>query len=183
LLCLTPAALPCAGRRRDVRSGLRSCTPWPRANRLAACDTAFALNPNDANAHYGQGLTLCFTGRPEAAIPQIDQALRLNPHDPGAWTFLWLKGHALTLLHCYDEALIWAKKAVQRPNATLWAFTGEAVALAHLGRIDEARAALNRALAIKSDLSSDFFRSVLPWKDSSHLEHYTDGLRKAGLPE
>jgi adenylate cyclase len=79
--------------------------------------------------------------------------------------------------------LIWAKKAVQRPNATLWAFTGEAVVLAHLGRIDEARAALNRALAIKSDLSSDFFRSVLPWKDSAHLEHYTDGLRKAGLPE
>ena len=55
--------------------------------------------------------------------------------------------------------------------------------LAHLGRIGEARAALNQALAIKPDLSSDFFRSVLSWKDSAHLEHYTDGLRKAGLPE
>jgi adenylate cyclase len=150
---------------------------------IGACDTAIALNPNDANAHYGEGLTLCFTGRPEAAIPQIDQALRLNPHDPGAWTFLWLKSHALTLLHRYDEALIWAKKAVQRPNATIWAFTGEAVALAHLGRIDEARAALNQALAIKPDLSSDFFRSVILWKDSAHLEHYTDGLHKAGLLE
>ncbi len=150
---------------------------------IAACDTALALNPNDANAHYGQGLTLCFAGRPEAAIPKVDQALRLSPHDPGAWAFLWLKNHALTLLHCYDEALIWAKKAVQRPNATLWAFTGEAVALAHLGRFDEAHAALNQALAIKPDLSSDFFKSVLPWKNSAHLEHYTDGLRKAGLPE
>jgi adenylate cyclase len=149
---------------------------------IAACGTALALNPNDANAHYGQGLALCFAGRPEAAIAKVDQALRLNPHDPGAWAFLWLKSHALTLLHCYDEALIWGKKAVQRPNATLWAFTGEAVALAHLGRIDEARAALTKALAIKPDLSSDFFKSVLPWKDSAHLEHYTNGLRKAGMP-
>jgi adenylate cyclase len=150
---------------------------------IAACDTALALNPNDANAHYGQGLTLCFVGRPEAAIPKIDEALRLNPNDPGAWAFLWLKSHALTLLHCYDEALIWAKKAVQRSNATLWAFTGKAVALAHLGRIDEARVALNQALAIKPDLSSEFFSSVLPWKDLTHLEQYNDGLRKAGLAE
>jgi adenylate cyclase len=150
---------------------------------IAECETALVFNPNDANAHYGQGLTLCFDGRPEAAILKIDEALRLNPHDPGAWAFLWLKSHALTLLHCYDEALIWAKKAVQRSNATLWAFTGEAVALAHLGRIDEARVALNQALAIKPDLSSGFFSSVLPWKDLTHLEQYNEGLRKAGLPE
>jgi adenylate cyclase len=150
---------------------------------IAACDTALALNPNDANAHYGQGLTLCFVGRPEAAIPKIDEALRLNPHDPGAWAYLWLKSHALILLQCYDEALIWAKKAVQRSNATLWAFTGEAVALAHLGRIDEARVALNHALTIKPDLSSKFFSSVLPWKDLTHIERYNDGLRTAGLPE
>jgi adenylate cyclase len=150
---------------------------------IAACDTALALNPNDANAHFGQGLTLCFAGRPEAAIPKVDQVLRLNPHDPGAWAYLWLKNHALTLLHCYDEALIWGKKAVQRPNATLWAFAGEAVALAHLGRIDEARTALNQALAIKPDLSSGFFGSVLPWQNSKHFEHYSEGLRKAGLPE
>ena len=129
---------------------------------IAACDTALALNPNDANAHYGQGLTLCFAGHPEAAIPKVDQALRLNPHDPGAWAFLWFKNHALTLLHCYDEALIWAKKAVQQPNATLWAFAGEAVALAHLGQTEEARIALNQALVIKPDLSCEFFRSVLP---------------------
>jgi len=150
---------------------------------IAACNTAIELNPNDANAHYGQGLTFCFAGCPEAAIPKVEEALRLNPHDPGAWAFLWLKSHAFTLLHRYDEALIWAKKAVQQPNATLWAFAGEAVVLAHLGRIDEARAALNQAISHKPDLCSHFFRSVLPWKDPRHLEHYADGLRKAGLPE
>ncbi len=125
----------------------------------------------------------CVGRRRASVLTHIDQALRLNPHDPGAWTFLWLKSHALTLLHRYDEALIWARKAVQRPNATIWAFAGEAVALAHLGRIDEARAALNQAVAIKPDLSNDFFRSVILWKNSAHLEHYTDGLRKAGLLE
>jgi adenylate cyclase len=147
----------------------------------AACEMALELNPNDANAHYGVGLALCFAGRPEAAMPKVDEALRLNPHDPGAWAFLWLRSHALTMLRSYDEALVWARKAVRQPNATLWAFAGEAVALAHLGRIDEARTALDRALTVKPDLSADFFESVLPWKDPAHLEHYIDGLRRAGL--
>lgn len=148
---------------------------------IDACDSALAYNPNYADAHYGKALTLCFAGQPEAAIPEIDEALRLNPHDPGAWAFLSLRSLALTLLHRHDEALIWARKAVQRPNAPIWTYTSEAVALAHLARIDEARAALDRALTIKPDLSASFFQSVLPWKDPAHLEHYIDGLRKAGL--
>ena len=148
---------------------------------IAECDSALAFSPNNANACYGQGLSLCFAGRPEEAIPKVDEALRLSPHDPGSWAFLWLRGHALLLLHSYDEAVVWARKAVRQPNATLWAFTGESAVLAHLGRIDEARAALDRALTIRPDLSAEFFRSVLPWKDPAHLEHYIDGLRKAGL--
>ena len=148
---------------------------------IAACDTALELNANEANAYFGKGLTICFSGLPEAAIPNVDEALRLNPHDPGAWAFLWLKSHLLTLLHCYDEALNWATKAVQRPNATLWAFAGKAVVLAYLGRTAEARAVLSQALAIKPNLSSNFFGTVLPWRDPGHLEHYAEGLRKAGL--
>jgi adenylate cyclase len=150
---------------------------------IAANATALAFNPNNANAHYGEGLAQCFAGRPEAAIAKVDEALRLSPHDPGAWNFMWLRSLSLTLLRSYDEAVDWARKAVSQPNATIWAHSGEAVALAHLGRIDEARVALDRALAIKPDLSTDDFGSFLPWKNPEHLAHYAEGLHKAGLPE
>ena len=41
---------------------------------IAANATALGFNPNNANAHYGEGLALCFAGRPEAAIPKVDEA-------------------------------------------------------------------------------------------------------------
>ena len=92
---------------------------------------------------------------------------------------------ALILLHRHDEALEWARKSQRQPNAAdaVWPYAQEASALAHLGRIDEARAALERALAIKPDFSTAFFDRVIRLRNPDDREHYLDGLRKAGLPE
>jgi tetratricopeptide (TPR) repeat protein len=48
------------------------------------CESAIALDRNDAGALFQLGLTLMFLGRPEAATSYIEKALRLNPHDPNA---------------------------------------------------------------------------------------------------
>jgi adenylate cyclase len=124
---------------------------------IAAHEASLALNPNYANAHYGLAFALCFIGQPERAIRELDEAQRLSPHDPLIWAFMTIKSFALTLLHRYDEALVWARKSQQWPNATVWAYFTEVVPLAHLDRIEEARAALERAFKIKPDLSTGFF--------------------------
>jgi adenylate cyclase len=150
---------------------------------LAAHEASLALNLNYANAHYGLAFALCFTGQPEEAIRELDEAQRLSPHDPLLWAFMGIKSFALTLLRRYDEALVWAKRAQQWPNATAWVHFIEAVPLAHLGRVEESRAALERAFTIKPDLSTGYFEQIFQFKDPVEMAHIMDGLRDAGLPE
>jgi len=149
---------------------------------IAAHQTSLALNPNDANTHYGLGFALCFTGRAEEAVRELDEARRLSPHDPLLWAFMGIKSFALTLLRRYDEALIWIKRAQQFPNVTAWAYFTEAVSLAHLDRIEEAREALAQAFEIKPDLSTGYFEQIFRFKDPAEMAHVMAGLHKAGLP-
>jgi tetratricopeptide (TPR) repeat protein len=148
---------------------------------IAAHEASLALNPNYANAHYGLAFALCFIGQPERAIRELDEAQRLSPHDPLIWAFMTIKSFALTLLHRYDEALVWARKSQQWPNATVWAYFTEVVPLAHLDRIEEARAALERAFKIKPDLSTGFFGRIFHFNDPAEMTHVMAGLHKAGL--
>ncbi len=149
---------------------------------IAAHETSLGLNPNYANAHYGLAFALCFTGQPEQAMRELDEAQRLSPHDPLLWGFMTIKSFALTLLRRYDEALVWAKKAQQWPSATVWAYFSEVVPLAHLGRVKEAREALERAFTVKPDLSAGFFKQIFHFKNPAEMAHVMDGLHKAGLP-
>jgi adenylate cyclase len=149
---------------------------------IAAHETSLALNPNYANAHYGLGFALCFSGRAEEAVRELDEAQRLSPHDPLLWAFMTIKSFALTLLHRYDEALVWAKRAQQWPNVTAWAYFIAVVPLAHLGRVEEAREALEQAFTIKPDLSTGFFEQIFRFKDPAEMAHVMGGLYKAGLP-
>jgi tetratricopeptide (TPR) repeat protein len=98
------------------------------------------------------------------------------------FAFLAIKSFALTLLRRYDEALVWAKRSQQSPNAQVWAYFTEVVPLAHLGRVKEAREALERAFRIKPDLSTGFFEQILKFTDPAEMAHVMDGLHEAGLP-
>ena len=73
--------------------------------------------------------------------------------------------------------------AVTNLDRTFSFFADEATALAHLGRVDEARAALARVHAINPTVSATFIDAVLPFRNPADRDHYIDGLRKAGLPE
>ena len=55
-----------------------------------------------------------------------------------------------------------------------------AAALAQAGKLDEARAALERSLALSSGLSAEALRHALPYRDPANFEHFAEGLRKAG---
>ncbi len=58
-----------------------------------------------------------------------------------------------------------------------------AAPLAHLGRIEEARAAVAEALEQKPDLPLSYLKKTLPTKQPDGLDPYLDGLRKAGMPK
>lgn len=56
-----------------------------------------------------------------------------------------------------------------------------ASALGSLGRIEDARLALEKLLELKPDFSREWFESILIGVDPSLMDSYFEGLHKAGL--
>ena len=99
------------------------------------------------------------------------------------WLNLNLKAEAYMAMERYEEGLKFARASLRQPNAGVWAYAAEAVALAHLDRIEEARQALDRVKAIKPDFDLNFVVSNIQQRRAVGFEFYLDGVKKAGLEE
>ena len=150
---------------------------------IGELERAIHLNPNFVNAYYSLGLVLVLAGRPDKALPHIERSFRLSPNDPHLWGFMATRALALLQRKQYEEAAKWAGDAIRHPAAECWPYFTLASALGHLGRAKLAHAALNKALALKPDPSTDAIQIAFPFSDLADLDHYIDGLRRAGLPE
>ncbi|MFQ6021787.1 MAG: hypothetical protein ACE5NW_03610 [Acidiferrobacterales bacterium] len=77
----------------------------------------------------------------------------------------------------------WARKALREPHFQWSRHAVLVSALGHLGRLDEARHALDALLQLRPDFTLDFVRRTHLISDFSDMAYYLDGLQKAGLPE
>ncbi len=150
---------------------------------IAELETALAINPSFASAHYSLGWALLLAGRMEEAIFHIDQALRLSPHDPSLWTFITGRAIALLLLHRYAEAADDARHALRQPSANFLTPATLASALGHLGKIDDARVALEQVYRLRPDFSGPLVTRLFRFRQETGRACFLDGLRKAGLPD
>jgi TolB-like protein/class 3 adenylate cyclase/Flp pilus assembly protein TadD len=162
-------------------------------NRLAESqiefETAIALDRNNARAFYQLGNTLLYIGLPEAGIPHIEKAIRLNPYDPNRANFYASLGMCHLVLGHVDEAIDLLRKA-RAENPRFWFIHfWLAGALGLQGDLDEARAALAESLKLKPAMSSlARRRNDVPWIANPPywaLQEKTlnVGLRRAGFPE
>jgi hypothetical protein len=84
----------------------------------------------------------------------------------------------------YDEAASWARKASQEQPNWASALRLAAIAYALSDRIVEAREAMARLREIDPTLRlADLARVLAPFRRPEDLARFTEGLRKAGLPE
>ena len=148
---------------------------------VAQLETAVNLNPSFALAHYGLGQAYLYLVRAEESAAAIDTAIRLSPHDPYMWLWEISRAAALSLTGDYAEALVWARRAVQRPTSGFFAVMWVAVALGRLGRHEEARAAVKRLLAMKPDFSIAWLKQYLHFAQQSYIDHIVADLQTAGL--
>ncbi len=82
---------------------------------IAEGGRAIALDPNNDFSYNRQGAALNFAGRPEEALPMMEQAMRLNPHYPPF--YLGDLGWTYSLTGRYTEAVATLKEALsQGPN-------------------------------------------------------------------
>src|SRR5262249_40258885 len=144
---------------------------------------------NHGHAAYQLGLVLAFLGQPEAAIPYIEKAIRLSPHDPNLAVHLAALGGCQLLLGHIDQATDVLRRA-RAANPRYWYIHfWLAAALGLKGDLDEASAALVKAIELKPDVSSlARYSSQHPWEinpDYLALRAKTldVGLRRLGFPE
>jgi TolB-like protein/class 3 adenylate cyclase/tetratricopeptide (TPR) repeat protein len=156
------------------------------AQGIAECERALALDRNLGSAHGYIGIAKYFIGRAEEAEAHVQEALRLSPRDTNALFWMGIAGYAKLQLGAYEEAVARFRRGVEANRNFPLTYFGLAAALAHLGRLDDARAAAQAGLALDPSFTIRRYR-VGPSSDNptylAGREHIYDGMRKAGVPE
>jgi len=147
---------------------------------IAHFQRALDLNPNFAAAHGYLGWTLSFDGQSDKAIAHSQTAVRMSPHDPQQVIFYGGMAAAHYLAGRYEEAISSAFSALRyRPtfNAARRLLIS---ALAQAGRLDEARAELERLKSYQPDISIAWIEKNVPYTSASMVK-YLEGWHKVGL--
>jgi adenylate cyclase len=150
---------------------------------LVEARAALALNTNNAQLIASYGAALAHAGHPGEAIEPLRQAMRAIPHDPLTWQ--WAAWVAMAQLDNgdFESSLKAYRQLVHRHPEHFSGNLSIVVALAHLGRLEEALAALDH-LREKFPEQLRQFQQRRPTQYS--LKDYVlrvEGLRLAGLPE
>jgi adenylate cyclase len=114
---------------------------------IAEARTAHALNPNSAFVMGALGNVLGFGGFRDEAIDQLRRAMRASPHDPLTWGWTFWIGAFQFYSRDFDSALESMRQVIRLRPHHAGAYESVAACLAYLGRLDEAREALDRARA------------------------------------
>ncbi len=141
---------------------------------------AIDLNPNFAAAHGYLGWALSLGGQSDRAIPHLEQAIRMSPHDPQNAIFYTGLAAAHYLAGRYTEAVAFGRKAIQQRTS----FTGShriyCASLAQAGQLAEARAELARLKELQSEISIAWIEKYVPYT-AGPMVKFIEGMRKAGL--
>ncbi|MEM7444397.1 MAG: winged helix-turn-helix domain-containing protein [Pseudomonadota bacterium] len=149
---------------------------------IDALEHAVQLNPCLAVGYCGLGDSLAYEGRLDEAISQFETAIRLSPHDPFRWAFYSYRSLAHLFRGDFEDAVAWARRSAQIPNAQYWARAHLVSALGHLGDQSQIDGAVRDLLKVKPEFCQDFAREHLFYlKRLDQIETYVEGLKKAGV--
>ena len=165
-------ARPCA---RPSRRRHRGRHRFARPGRL--------LNPNLAAAWFLGGFLRAWRGESDGAIEHFTRAMRLSPLDPEIYRMQAGMAVAHLFARRFDAAASWAEKAFRELPSFLMVVSILAASQALAGRKEEARRAMEHLRRLDPGLRISNLREWLPIHRPEDLAVFTDGLRRAGLPE
>ncbi|MGA3800074.1 winged helix-turn-helix domain-containing tetratricopeptide repeat protein [Pseudomonas fluorescens] len=150
---------------------------------IALLDRARLLNPNLAPAWFLGGILRALHGETDAAIENLNHAVRLSPLDPEM--FRMQVGMALAHFFAghFDAAADWAEKALGNLPSLLVAAALVAASHALGGRMEKANLAMQRLQKLDPSLRLCTLKDWLPIQRPEDFARFVDGLRRAGLPE
>ena len=143
------------------------------------------VNRNHAPAYFFSGLNLIRLGRPHESTQWIERALALSPRDPlrAIWYSVIARAH---LLMGEDSiAVQFAHKGISANKKHSNNYAVLASAYAHMGRDDDAAAALGEFLQLRPEMTATRYLGQVAGTEpiaTKTYERLIAGLRKAGLP-
>jgi len=142
-----------------------------------AAERAVALNPMDGYSIAFLGELLTYTGDWKRGLELAGRAKQLNPHHPG-WYWYADAYHA----HSQGD-FRGAIACLLRANMPgHWGFHAMlAAAHGQIGERDAADKALQELLRLRPDFAATVRAELAKWWTPEYVEHFIDGLRKAGL--
>jgi TolB-like protein len=153
-------------------------------------DRALLLNPNLAEAWHFSGWVRIYLGQPEIAIEHLAHAMRLSPVDPLTFVTLMAIAFAHFFAGRYNDASLWAEKALAASPPRLRekavyhpALLIAAASNALAGRLEEAQNAIAQSRQISPTAHISNLKNQIPLRRPDDLVRYAEGLRKAGLPD
>lgn len=156
------------------------------AQGIGECEQALALNRNLADAHSALGLGKYLLGRAAETESHVKEALRLSPRDPLAFRWMHTVGVANTQLRADEQAVLWLRRGLEANRNYSLSHFHLAAALARLGELDKARAAVQAGLALDPSFNQRRLR-VSEWSDVpgyiAGRARLFEGMRLAGVPE
>jgi tetratricopeptide (TPR) repeat protein/TolB-like protein len=156
------------------------------ADSLVACARTLSFDPWDGLALYHIGLAQIQLGRFEDALATFKQADRYNTPPVSRWTWQLGAGWANMLMGRSQDALPWLQSSIAITPASGRSYMLLAAAYAGVGQPDQAKAAMDKALALRP--GSTVGNVTLPRKNASPTYlAASDSLLQAfvalGLPE
>ena len=146
---------------------------------IGLMDRALSLNPNFARGWYIRGFLKYWAGDLDSGISEVENALRLSPRGRFG-TALTAIAHAMVCAERFEEAISKVRLAIQEDPSFPPNYRILAICCAHLGRIDEARAAIARLPRTAPVLLANLARS---YRAMSRIPEHSDlalwGVRRA----
>jgi adenylate cyclase len=141
---------------------------------ITLVDRALTLNPSFARGWYISGILRLWAGQPDMAIEHLETSLRLSPRARVGPAFVAV-GAAHLVSRRFDEAVPKLILAIQEDPSAPAAYRLLAACYAHTGKLNEARAVVERLRAFAPDPLPSF-RSFL---NREHREILFSGFRLA----
>ncbi len=143
-----------------------------------AADAGLSIDPNSAVLHATRSIVETYLRRFEQAKSDVEQAMRLSPHDPALSQWHSYMAEAELGLGHFDAAIDESNKAIDGGYRVFYTYLNLAAAHAFKGDMVQAKTALSEARRLNPELSIKWLVEHKPV-----LQPAFDGLRKAGLPE
>jgi adenylate cyclase len=143
-------------------------------------ERALAISPNLAIAHGILGLTLIFSGRPEAGIATVQRCLRLDPRDPMMAAYLLAVTAGHYFCGDYETAMETARRLIRSYPGYPLPYRWFAAALGQLDRTTAAREALEKAIAIAPASFEMYVRQRAAFFRPEDHAHMLEGPAQGG---